>query len=108
MSSVKTNSTHAEFLALECGGGGGRERIEKGEEGRLEDKEKRYERGVRKQKHVKGGGWRKTEPNRELGYKEEGEGESTYLPLSGCTNCLQQSFGLHGSGDEEGGRSQSN
>ena len=40
----------------------------RGEEGRLEDEEKRYERGVRKQKHVKGGGWRKTEPNRELGY----------------------------------------
>ena len=36
--------------------------------GRREDEEKRYERGVRKQKHVKGGGWRKTEPNRELGY----------------------------------------
>ena len=98
---MKTNSTHAEFLALEYGGGGRRERIEKGEEGRLEDEEKRYERGVRKQKHVKGGGWRKTEPNRELGYKEEGEGESTYLPPYGCTNCLQQSFSLHGSGAEE-------
>ena len=63
---------------------GGKERIEKGEEGRLEDEEKRYERGVRKQKHVKGGGWRKTDPKRELGYKQEGEGESIYLPLLGA------------------------
>ena len=37
----------------------------KGEEGRLEDEDKRYERGVRKQKYEKGGGWGKTEPNRE-------------------------------------------
>ena len=84
-------------------------KIEKGEEGRLEDEDKRYERGVRKQKYEKGGGWGKTEPNRELGYKEEGEGESIYLPPYWCTNCLQQSFSLHGSGaEEEGSESQSN
>ena len=46
---------------------------------------------------------------RALGYKEEGEGESIYLPPYWCTNCLQQSFSLHGSGaEEEGSESQSN
>ena len=80
-----------------------REKIEKGEEGRLEDEEKRYERGMRKQKHEKGEGWGKTEPNRELEYKEEREGESIYLPSYWCTNCLQQSFSLHGSRAEEEG-----
>ena len=106
---MKTNSTHAECLALECGGGGKRGKIEKGEEGRLEDEEKRYERGKRKQKREKGEGWGKTEPNRELEYKEEGEGESIYLLPYWCTNCLQQSFSLHGSrAEEEGSESQSN
>ena len=60
-------------------------KIEKGEEGRLEDEEKRYDRGVRKQKHEKGGGgWRKTEPNRELGYKEEGKEKVSTFLLTGA------------------------